>query len=87
MTVAPSSVVGADQVLTADALEFVLHLDRLFHERRDALLGARLTRRKQLAAGQGLDFLSETAHIRSAEWQVAKAPADLLNRRVEINVR
>ena len=84
MTVAPSSVVGADQVLTADALEFVLHLDRLFHERRDALLGARLTRRKQLAAGQSLDFLPETAHIRSAQWQVAQAPADLLDRRVEI---
>ena len=84
MTVAPSSVVGADQVLTADALEFVLHLDRLFHERRDALLGARLTRRKQLAAGQSLDFLPETAHIRSAQWQVAQAPTDLLDRRVEI---
>ena len=84
MTVAPSSVIGADQVLTADALEFVLHLDRLFHERRDALLGARLTRRKQLAAGQSLDFLPETAHIRSAQWQVAQAPADLLDRRVEI---
>lgn len=84
MTVAPSSVVGADQVLTADALEFVLHLDRLFHERRDALLGARLTRRKQLAAGQSLDFLPETAQIRSAQWQVAQAPADLLDRRVEI---
>jgi malate synthase len=84
MTVAPSSVVGSDQVLTADALEFVLHLDRLFHERRDTLLGARLTRRKQLAAGQSLDFLPETAPIRSAEWQVAQAPADLLDRRVEI---
>lgn len=84
MTVAPSSVMGADKVLTADALEFVLHLDRLFHDRRDALLGARRARRNQLAAGESLDFLPETAGIRSSEWQVAKAPADLLDRRVEI---
>ena len=56
MAVAPSSVVGAEKVLTPDALEFVLHLDRLFHDRRDILLGARRTRRARLAAGESLDF-------------------------------
>jgi len=84
MAVAPSSVVGAEKVLTPDALEFVLHMDRLFHDRRDVLLGARRTRRARLAAGESLDFLPETAGIRSSEWQVAQAPADLLDRRVEI---
>ena len=84
MTVATSTVPGAEKVLTPEALDFVLHLDRLFHDRRDALLLARTERRARLAAGESLDFLPETAAIRSSDWQVAKAPADLLDRRVEI---
>ena len=84
MTVATSTVPGAEKVLTPEAIDFVLHLDRLFHARRDALLVARTERRARLAAGESLDFLPETAAIRSSDWQVAKAPADLLDRRVEI---
>ncbi len=81
---APSQVDGSADVLTESAIEFVLHLDRLFHNRRDELLAARSHRRTRISRGERFDFLPETASVRSGSWQVAKAPADLIDRRVEI---
>ncbi len=77
-------VTDADRVLTKDALAFVERLQREFGARRDALLATRQERWKVLKAGGTLDFLPETAKIRSAEWTVAPVPKDLEVRKVEI---
>jgi malate synthase len=71
-------------VLTPDALAFVAALHRQFNPRRVELLAARKTRQKRFDAGEIPGFLPETLAIRTAEWQVAAAPADLNDRRVEI---
>jgi len=41
-------------------------------------------RQQRFDAGDLPDFLPETRHIREADWEVARIPADLLDRRVEI---
>ena len=82
--VAASAVVGSEKVLTNEAIDFVVHLDQLFHEKRDQRLAARKEQRQMIANGGTLDFLPSTRAIREAEWQVAQAPADLRDRRVEI---
>ncbi len=74
----------SEEVLTPEALAFVEDLQRLFGARRDELLAARRTRRERIAAGERPAFLESTAEIRRAEWQVAAAPRDLRDRRVEI---
>jgi malate synthase len=77
-------VVGAERVLTEEALAFVAGLERLFRPRRRELLEARAARRQRLAAGERPDFLTATRDVRSSDWRVAPAPADLDDRRVEI---
>src|SRR5580692_5242913 len=72
------------EILTPDAVAFVVGLQRAFNERRRELLQARVARQKWLDAGERPDFLKETAKIRESEWTVAPLPADLLDRRVEI---
>lgn len=79
-----SPVEGADKILTPDALEFIEELHRRFRSTRDELLAARADRRTAIAAGESLDFLPETAHIREGSWKVAPAPAALTDRRVEM---
>ncbi len=75
---------GFDEVLTPDALEFVAELQREFGSTRNEVLAARNERRARLAAGESLDFLPETAEIRSGEWKVAGVPEDMEQRWVEI---
>src|SRR4051812_47461684 len=75
---------GSDRVLTPDALDFLGRLAREFEPRRQEILRARQDRALRLAGGEQLDFLASTATVRESEWQVAKAPADLNDRRVEI---
>jgi len=82
--VAPSAIVGSEKVLTKEAIDFVVHLDQLFHAKRDQRLAARKEQREMIAKGGTLDFLPSTRAIREAQWQVAQAPADLRDRRVEI---
>ncbi|MBU6422642.1 MAG: malate synthase A [Chloroflexota bacterium] len=77
-------VTDADRVLTEDALAFVERLQREFGTRRNELLAARQQRWKALKAGGTLDFLPETAKVRSSEWSVAPVPKDLEVRKVEI---
>src|SRR4051812_24003741 len=72
------------QILTAEALTFVAALHRKFESRRAGLLAQRQLRQREFDSGRLPDFLPETAHIRNADWQVARQPADLLERRVEI---
>jgi malate synthase len=75
---------AAERVLTGEAVAFVEALQREFGARRDELLSQRARRRDEIARTQRLDFLAETQDVRAAHWQVAPAPADLRDRRVEI---
>ena len=72
------------EILTPEAVAFVVGLQRTFNEQRKELLEARAARQKRLDVGERPDFLKETKHIRESEWVVEPLPADLLDRRVEI---
>jgi malate synthase len=72
------------EILTPEALEFVASLQREFNPARESLLERRGERQAEVDAGGSLDFLTETRAVRDGKWQVASAPADLQNRRVEI---
>jgi malate synthase len=74
----------ADEVLAADALAFVVALEREFGERRRDLLAARAERQERIRAGDLPDFLASTAQVRAGDWRVAEAPAALRDRRCEI---
>jgi malate synthase len=83
------SVVGpqtrfSDRVLTPDALDFIGRLQHEFGARREQLLRRRQGRLAAIEKGEKLDFLPETAGVRSGKWSVAPAPKDLDDRRVEI---
>src|SRR5947209_8606233 len=69
------------EVLTAEALAFVGDLHRRFNPTRLELLERR---RRRYTSGEMPDFLPETREIREGDWQVAPAPDDLQDRRVEI---
>src|SRR5215217_3528003 len=73
-----------NEILTPQALEFLGRLHGLFATRRDGLLVARTCRAEEVQRTGKLDFLAETKDIRDSEWQVAAAPEDLRDRRVEI---
>ena len=73
-----------DEILTPEALQFVVDLERRFGPKRRELLAARTARQLRIEAGERPDFLPQTADIRSAKWTVSPLPADLLDRRVEI---
>jgi malate synthase len=72
-------------VLTREALDLVARLQRELNPRRRELLERRHERQFELDAGTLPGFLPETEDVRAdAEWRVAEAPADLLDRRCEI---
>ncbi len=73
-----------EEILTRDAVAFIVDLQRTFNTRRKSSLDARHERQKRLDAGEKPDFLEETRQTREAEWTVAPLPADILDRRVEI---
>ncbi len=77
-------VPGSDRVLTDEALAFVADLQRRFGAIRLDLLRRREERQAELDAGERPDFLVATRDVRDADWLVAPAPEDLLDRRVEI---
>ncbi len=72
------------EILTEDALKFLCELQQQFNSRRLTLLAERQARQKRIDAGEMPDFLKETESVRSSAFEVAKCPADLLDRRVEI---
>src|SRR5215813_1726063 len=74
----------SSDVLTLDALEFVATLHDEFRDAHDELLARRRRQHEEIERTGRLDFLPWTAPVRGAEWTVAPAPADLLDRRVEI---
>jgi malate synthase len=80
----PSTVRGANEVLTEGALDFLAELHERFDGRRRALLDRRAERQSRFDAGELPDFPEDTREIREAEWTVGRIPSDLLDRRVEI---
>jgi malate synthase len=73
-----------DDVLSPEALDFVVRLHREFNPRRIALLERRREVQDHLDAGKLPRFLSASQPLSESEWRVAPAPADLLDRRCEI---
>ena len=73
-----------EEILTPEALQFVVDLERRFGPKRRELLAARGARQARLEAGERPDFLPQTAEIRNSKWTVSPLPEDLLDRRVEI---
>jgi malate synthase len=73
-----------DEVLTPEALVFLAGLHTRFEGKRQKLLADRAARQIKFNAGETPDFLTATKKIREGDWKVAKIPADLLDRRVEI---
>ena len=71
-------------VLSSEAIDFIVDLQRTFNGRRKQLLNAREERQRRLDAGERPNFLEETRSIRESEWSVAPVPADIIDRRVEI---
>ncbi|MGD0741028.1 MAG: malate synthase A, partial [Terracidiphilus sp.] len=67
-----------EEILTPDAVAFIVDLQRTFNARRKSLLEARHERQKKLDAGEKPDFLEETRQVREAEWTVAPLPRDIL---------
>ncbi len=72
------------EILTPEAMAFVIKLEGAFGERRRELLAKRDERQAEINAGKMPDFLPETELIRESDWVVAPIPTDLENRRVEI---
>ncbi|MEL7063713.1 MAG: malate synthase A, partial [Bacteroidota bacterium] len=75
---------GFEEILTPEALAFLVALQRRFNDQRISLLQNRMIRQKEIDAGQKPDFLPYTKAIREGDWTVASIPADLQDRRVEI---
>ncbi len=71
-------------ILTPQALEFLVALQRRFGETREDLLAQRRARQTRLDAGELPDFRPETESIRNSAWRISPLPSDLLDRRVEI---
>ncbi len=74
----------SEEILTAGAVEFLALLHRTFNGERNRLLELRAKRQAELDGGASLDFLPETAGVRSGDWTVVEPAANLSNRRVEI---
>ncbi|MFI5935331.1 malate synthase A [Actinoplanes sp. NPDC051494] len=81
----PITVAGSayPDILTPEAIAFVVALDREFGARRVQLLERR--RRRRSTRTDELDFLASTAAVRRDDsWTVAPPAEDLADRRVEI---
>ena len=73
-----------EEILTLEALKFLVELHTRFDGRRRELLERRAKRQKEIDAGALPGFLAETESIRKGDWTTAPIPKDLLDRRVEI---
>jgi malate synthase len=74
-----------DEILTPQAIDLIATLHAELGPRRSELLAARRRRQAELSGGAMLDFLPETAAIRTdPDWRVAALAPGLADRRVEI---
>ncbi len=80
---APVSV-EFENILTYEALRFLIDLHREFNPTRKKLLALRAQRWDRIHHGELPDFLPETADIRMSQWTVDPIPNEIKNRRVEI---
>jgi malate synthase len=71
-------------ILDRDAMKFLADLSRNFRTSLKGLLKDRFMRQISVDEGNVPCFDPETADIRESDWTVAKIPADILDRRVEI---
>ncbi|WII73874.1 malate synthase A [Bdellovibrio sp. 22V] len=72
------------EIVSPEAAAFLISLHEKFDNLRQNLLIQRRTQAERFAEGHRPDFLPHTEEIRRSEWQVAEAPHDLRDRRVEI---
>ncbi len=84
ITVSGPQVERSEEILTDEALAFIADLQGRFGARRNELLETRQDRRARIAETGRLDFLYDTARVRTGDWKVAEIPVDLRDRRVEI---
>ncbi|MDQ1483732.1 MAG: malate synthase, partial [Actinomycetota bacterium] len=76
---------GFEKILTPEALAFVSKLDGAHAGARADLLRSRDQRAMRITLGESVDFLPETASIRSdSQWRVAPFAPGLEDRRCEI---
>ena len=73
-----------EEILSPEALEFFVELQREFNPRRKELLAKRVERQEAIDRGEMPDFFPETAAIREGDWTIDPVPLDLQDRRVEI---
>lgn len=71
-------------ILSPEAMEFLVTMERFARERRHMLLKVRQDRQKQFDDGILPDFIKSTEDIRLGDWKVNNTPPDLIDRRVEI---
>src|SRR6478752_4395073 len=84
ITIAGAPIEPSATILTPAALDFLADLHERFAARRNELLALRQVRRDAVSVGEPMDFLPETAAVRSGTWTVAPIPDYLADRRVEI---
>lgn len=72
------------ELLTDQALDFLIALHARFNRGRLQLLEERIKRQKEIDAGIFPTFPKETTETRKSDWRIAHIPEDLLDRRVEI---
>ncbi|GLS82941.1 malate synthase A [Paraferrimonas haliotis] len=84
LSIAPSSVDGAEQIFSPGAVALLEELCREYAHEVDDLLSHRQQRQHQIDNGLLPNFLKETAAIREQDWTIRGIPADLQDRRVEI---
>lgn len=71
-------------ILTENAMLFLIELHEKFNKKRIALLEKRKEQQQKFDEGELPNFPIETKKIRENEWIAASTPEDLLDRRVEI---
>lgn len=72
------------QVLTEQAVAFLIDLENEFGWRRGQLLERRVERQRLLDSGKYPEFLEATAYVRDGDWVIPPVHPDLTDRRVEI---
>ncbi|MBT8318951.1 MAG: malate synthase A, partial [Gramella sp.] len=72
------------EILTGEALDFLVALHEKFNKKRLSLLKKREEQQKIFDQGTVPAFPPETKSIRESDWQAGEIPVDLQDRRVEI---
>lgn len=72
------------EILTEDALNFIIALHEKFNAERLTLLSKRLDQQAVFDQGNFPTFHAETEEIRNGDWKANSTPEDLQDRRVEI---